>query len=102
MMRFGTFGQSVAGLLALILVLGAPLASLAQEATPQATPELNGPNPQLLSLLSLTPDVMSGDNATQGEIAEYADVAAQLEALGVTSPTSADDPGLRLWIRATM
>jgi hypothetical protein len=38
----------------------------------------------------------------QGEIAEFADVAAQLEAVGVAPVTSLDDPGVHDWIGATM
>jgi hypothetical protein len=84
------------------LLLIAPSPVTAQEATPAATPAPSGSNAQLLSFLRQVPDIMSSDNPPQGEIAEFADVALQLAAIGASSPTSADDPNLRDWIRATM
>jgi hypothetical protein len=93
--RLGVF-LVIAGLLHI-----APSPVTAQQATPAATPTPSGPNAQLLSFLGLVPDIMSSDNSPQGEIAEFADVALQLAAVSATSPTSADDPNLRLWIRAT-
>ncbi len=91
-------------LLTLVLVvslLTAANAAVAQEATPAATPAPTGPNATFLSLLGVAPDFPAGQQP-QGEIAEFADVAAQLEAVGVAPVTSLNDPGSHDWISATM
>jgi hypothetical protein len=82
-------------LVAVSLLTGAN-AAVAQEATPAPT----GPNATFLSLLGVAPDFPNGQQP-QGEIAEFADVAAQLEAVGVAPITSLDEPGTRDWISAT-
>jgi hypothetical protein len=97
--------RTVWRLLSLMLIGGSlwamPFATAAQDATPAATPAPAGPNATLLSLLGVAPDFPNGQQP-KGEIAEFADVAAQLDAVRVAPITSLDDPGARDWISATI
>lgn len=67
--------------------------ALAQNATP--IPSATTP---LSDLLQVAPDVLSGDNPVQAQIADYADIAAQAELVGRPKPTSIDDEAFIPWV----
>src|SRR5262245_38124957 len=97
-MRAVTFGTTFVSISILALFLAAPIIATAQDATPSPTP--SGPNTVFMDMLSIAPDVLDGSEATESDIAQFADVALQLQATGVSVPTSVDDPAMHLWVRA--
>jgi len=75
----------------------APLAPVAR--TPTSSPAGAG---SLRAMLALAPDVLAGPNRPTGQVAMYADQAAQLAAVGVAAPQSSSDAaGVARWTRAT-
>jgi hypothetical protein len=79
----------------LIVLAGSvmPAVASAQEATPTASETNSG----MVSMLQLAPDVMAGPDAPDTLIATYADLATQLETIGVARPASIDDENFVRW-----
>jgi hypothetical protein len=99
-MRLPAIGRKFCfGLFAAIIVAG-PVPTLAQEPSPSPTP--TGANSVFMEMLGLSPDTFEGDSSPS-EIAEFANVELQLATVGVTPPTSTDDPeGFHQWFLATL
>lgn len=92
------------GRLLLLLVIGIAMAwgpglASAQEGTPSvASAEGSG----LESLLALVPATLPELDEPERATIAYADIAAQLAAVGVTPPADVDDDAFRSWTAATM
>lgn len=91
-------------LLALLLAL--PLATLtaptpmaAQDGTPKTASAEPG---SLREMLELTPQPRAVDGRAPLQLAMFADVPAQLAAVGVAQPGGVDDEGFGAWVRATL
>jgi hypothetical protein len=83
--------------LAALLLALLPAAAPAQDATPAAT----APSGGMAALFGLLPATVPGiDDPTQA-IVTWADIATQLEAVGVEPPDSAEAEGFAAWADAT-
>jgi hypothetical protein len=100
-MRLLRIGISLVLTLGVALLLSSPITAYAQEATPSPSPTAGGANATFLGMLALAPDILDASEPPQSEIAEFADVALQLAAVGVRSPNPEDAQALDLWRRAT-
>lgn len=85
-------------ILAVALLLATiPALAGAQGATPAAT----GAPSALEAMLARVPAELPGLDDASGTLIGFADLAAQLDAVGVEPPASKDDPGFGAWVAAT-
>lgn len=83
-------------LMLVLMVLGTPALVQAQPATPAT-----GAPASMTGLLGLMPVEPPGLEDPAGAMIAWVDIAAQLEAVGVTPPDAMDDPGFEAWSQAT-
>ena len=85
-------------LLAIAFLLATiPALTSAQGASPAATGEPTA----LEAMLARVPADLPGLDERSGTVIAFADIAAQLDAVGVEPPASRDDPGYAEWAAAT-
>lgn len=90
-------GSGILLLVIALLLSLSPLMAQAQDASPTTEADPSG----LQAMLERIPaSITEMDGFEQVTIA-YADIAAQLDAVGVISPESVDDEGFRDWVAAT-
>ncbi len=82
----------------LLLVFSSSASTLAQDGTPQPAGGTSG----LEEMLAHVPAELPELDDPEGLYIAYADIAAQLDAVGVDPPASFEDEGFREWSRATV
>jgi hypothetical protein len=86
----------LSGSAALAVVSGTARTGAATPASPVPNDDPGG----LSGLLARAPDVLDGGGAASSRLATYANLAAQLAAVGAAVPPNPADPGVAAWSRA--
>lgn len=83
------------------VLIGFVMMLVGQAIAPAATAQDATPSPgqagNLATMLQLAPDVLAGADAPPTQIVVYADLATQLEAVGISRPASIDDEDFFRW-----